>query len=232
MAIKTKTVKRTVKKVSYVSTPETQPLPILTDRLNSSVILEHKKIAGGIGIAIILIVLLVVLFKSIFIAAIVNGEPITRLSVISALEKQGGKATLDSLITKKLIFQEAKKRNISVMQSDIDSETKKITANLQAQGSTLDQALASQGMTISDLNDEIKVQITIDKMVGTGVTVTEKEVNDFVAANKAQMTPGITEAQFREQATQQLKQQMVQAKTQNFIKSLQDKAKIIHFVSY
>jgi hypothetical protein len=211
---------------------KTSSLPIHTHPLDSSVILKHKKLAGGIGIAIVAIVLLAVLFKSVFIAAIVNGEPISRLSVVTALEEQGGKTILDNLITKKLILQEAKKRNVSITQNDIDSETKKITANLQAQGSTLDQALASQGMTSADLNDQLKVQIALDKMVGTDIAVTEKEIDDFVAANKSQMTPGITEAQFREQAIQQLKQQKLQTKTQEFIKSLQNKAKIFRFVSY
>lgn len=229
---KIKPAGRIAKELPPISAPKIQRLSIHFNRFDSSVILRNKKISGGIGIVIIVIVLLVVLFKSVFIAAIVNGEPISRLSVVTALEKQSGKTTLDSLITKKLILQEAKKRNIVVTQNDIDSEIKKITANLQTQGSTLDQALASQGMTRSDLNDEIRVQLAIDKMVGTDVSVTEKEINDFAAANKAQMTGGITEAQFREQATGELKQQKLQTKTQELIKSLQGKAKVVRFVSY
>lgn len=231
MAIKAKT-KTSTKKIIPAPVLKTSSLPTNTYHFDSSVVLKHKKLAGGIAIAVIVVVLLAVLFKSVFIAAIVNGEPISRLSVVTALEKQGGKTVLDNLITKKLILQEAKKRNISVTQSDIDSEIKKITVGLQAQGSTIDQALAAQGMTRADLNEQLEVQIAINKMVGTNVAVSEKEVDDFVAANKAQMTQGTTEAQFRIQATQQLKQQKLQIKIQDFIKNLQDKANIIHFVSY
>lgn len=212
--------------------PKTQTSSAHPKRFGSSVLLKNKKLSLGIGIIVVIIVLLGILFKSVFIAAVVNGEPITRLSVVTALEKQSGKATLSSLITKKLILQEAKKKNIAVNQNDIDSEIKKIEANLQTQGSTLDQALVSQGMTRSDLNDAIRVQVAIGKMVGAGVSPTEKEINDFVTANKGQMTEGTTETQFREQATEQLKQQKLQAKTQEFIKNLQDKAKVVHFVSY
>ena len=232
MAIKTKTPSKTVKKIAPVTALKTPSLSTNTYHFDSSAILKHKKLAGGIAIAVIALVLLAVLFKSIFIAAIVNGEPISRLSVVTALEKQGGKTVLDNLITKKLILQEAKKRNISVTQGDIDSETKKISVGLQAQGSTIDQALAAQGMTRADLNDQLEVQVAINKMVGADVAVSEKEVDDFVAANKAQMAQGMTEAQFRTQATQQLKQQKLQIKIQDFIKNLQDKANIIHFVSY
>ena len=232
MAIKTKTPSKTDKKITPVTALKTPSLSTNTYHFDSSAILKHKKLAGGIAIAVIALVLLAVLFKSIFIAAIVNGEPISRLSVVTALEKQGGKTVLDNLITKKLILQEAKKRNISVTQGDIDSETKKISVGLQAQGSTIDQALAAQGMTRADLNDQLEVQVAINKMVGADVAVSEKEVDDFVAANKAQMAQGMTEAQFRTQATQQLKQQKLQIKIQDFIKNLQDKANIIHFVSY
>jgi len=191
---------------------------------------KQKRIAGITGIVVIAAVL-IFLLKNIFIAALVNGQPITRLSIISALEKQSGKTTLDGLITKKIILQEAQKRKVSVAQSDIDAEIKKITASLQTQGLTLDQALAYQGMTKSDLNNELKVQVALNKMIGT-VTVTEKEINDFITENSSQMTPEMTETQFREQAIQTLKQQKLQAKTQDFIKNLQDKAKIIRFVSY
>jgi parvulin-like peptidyl-prolyl isomerase len=232
MAVKAKTTRRTTKKITPVSAPKVQSLSTNPKRLDLSFVLKHKKISGGIAIAVVVIVLLAVLFKSVFIAAVVNGEPISRLSVVTALEKQGGKTALDSLITKTLILQEAKRRNITVTQNDIDAEIKSITANLQSQGSTLDQALASQGMTKADLNDAVKVQVAVTKMVGTDVTVTEKEIDDFVTANKAQMAQGTTDVQFRGQAITQLKQQKLQTETQAFIKSLQDKAKVLRFVSY
>lgn len=232
MAIKIKTPRKTIKKQKSVAVFKTLPQRADVTRIDSSLFLKHKKIIGGIAIVVIIAVALGVLFKSIFIAAVVNGEPITRFSVISILEQQGGKTTLESLITKKLILQEMKKRNISVTQSDLDSEIKIINSNLESQGSNLDQALTSRGMTKSDLNDELKIQIGLNKMVGTNVTVTEKEIDDFVTANKSQMAQGTSDAQFREQVTLQLKQQKLQTETQNFIKSLFDKAKITHFVSY
>lgn len=232
MAAKAKTTSKVTRKSSSVSTSKSGSLPINTKNFDLSIVFKNKKISGVIAIAIVVVVLLAILFKSVFVAALVNGEPITRLSVVAALEKQGGKTMLDGLITKKLILQEAAKRNISVTQNDIDAEIKKITANIQAQGSTLDQALAAQGMTKSDLNDEIKIQIAVNKMVGTEVTLTAKEIDDFVAANKSQMAPGVTEVQFREQATARLKQQKLQTKTQEFLKNLQDKAKILRLVSY
>ncbi|MCR4330711.1 MAG: SurA N-terminal domain-containing protein, partial [Patescibacteria group bacterium] len=50
--------------------------------------------------------------KGVFVAATVNGSPISRLSVVQQLEKEGGKNTLDSLITERLIESEVKKMGI------------------------------------------------------------------------------------------------------------------------
>ena len=230
----TKTVKKTIKKEAPIAVKNVQPKTIAVKLPNSfSLLKKNKKITiGAIAIVVIaVLIILAVLLKSLFVAAIVNGQPITRLSVINSLEKQSGKTVLSNLIVKQLIFQEAKKKNISVTQGDVDTEIKRITSNLQNQGSTLEQALVSQNLTMSDLNDEIKIQLTVTKIAGDIVS-TQKEVDDFVSANKAQMAPGVTDAQFKEQAVAALKQQKLQTKIQELIKNLQAKANIVHFVSY
>ena len=66
-------------------------------------LVKRKYLSIGIGIAFILLVLF--LLKSVFIAAIVNGQPVWRIPLIRNLEKQGGKQVLNSLITNILIYQ-------------------------------------------------------------------------------------------------------------------------------
>ena len=175
---------------------------------------------------------LLYVFKGLFVVALVNGEPISRIEVIKALEKQGGKATLDSLVTKKLIAQEARSKNITISQDEIDEEIKKITENLKKQGTTIDKVLETQGMTKTQLNEEIKLQLSIQKMVGKDPEISDKELDELVIANKAQFPEGTTDEQMRTQSREQLKQQKIQQKTQEFIKSLQDKAKATYFVQY
>ena len=114
-------------------------------------------------LGIVLLVLLAVLFRNLFVAAMVNNHPISRLAVISELEKQGGKQTLESLITKSLIVQEADKRHIEISQKDIDGEIKKIQNNLASQGQTLEQVLQLQNMTKDQLVEQIKLQKIIEK---------------------------------------------------------------------
>lgn len=229
---KTKSVIKTTKKPQSASVEKIQTESNQPNRFNQLILVEKKKLAVGIGLAIVLVIALLFIFKSFFIAALVNGEPISRLSVVSELEKQGGKATLDRLITKRLILQEAKKRNVTISQSDIDQEIKKIAANLESQGTTIDKALESQGMSNVQLTEELKIQLFVNRMAGENIEITDKEIAEFITANKDQFPEGTAEDKLRLQAIEQIKQQKLQVKIQEFIKSLRDKAKIINFVQY
>lgn len=184
-------------------------------------------------VASIIIVLGILYFgKGLLVAAIVDGQPISRLSVVSELEKQGGKTALDSLVTKTLILNEAKKKNITVNQTDVDNQIKNIQTQIESQGSTLDQELAAQGMTKTDLSDQVRIQLILDKLVGQNVSVSDKEISDYIAANKDQLPQGATDATLSAQVKQQITQQKVQQKVQVFLQSLRNKAKITYFINY
>ena len=194
--------------------------------------IKHNKTALGVFAAIIILFVFVYFFKGLFVAATVNGEQISRIAVIREIEKQNGKATLESLITKKLILQDAKKNNISITQADIEGEINKISANLKNQGTTLDKALEAQGMTRTQLNEEIKIQLIIQKATAIEPKITDKEINDYIETNKSLFPEGTTDAQIKEQSIAQLKQEKQQQKTQEYIKNLQDSSKTIYFIKY
>ena len=179
---------------------------------------------------LILILALVYFSRRYLIAVTVNDKFISRLAVLNKLEKQGGKKILETMITQVLIQQEAEKRKIIVNQKDIDGEMKKIEANVSSQGSTLDQALQTQGMTKNDLTEEIKIQLMLQKMAGNDIKISDKEIDDFINANKNQQ--GFDKEIPKEQVATQLKQQKLQQKMQSFITDLKAKAKINYFVSY
>jgi galactitol-specific phosphotransferase system IIB component len=185
-----------------------------------------------VGIAIIVIAALLYYFRSLFVAAIVNGQPISRFSLIQQLEKQGGKQVLNIAVTKTLIEQEARKKNISVSQKDIDNELKKTETSLAAQGQTLDQALAAQGMSRSDYADQVRLQQLIQKMVGKDITVSEKEVNDYLETNKGSIPEGSNMDQIKKSVRDQLRQQKLSTKIQSWIAQLQKDAKITYFLNY
>ncbi|MEK7633806.1 MAG: SurA N-terminal domain-containing protein [Patescibacteria group bacterium] len=179
---------------------------------------------------LVLVLGLVYFLRRYLIAATVNGKSVSRLAVLKKLEKQGGKKILETMITEAIIQQEAEKRKIVISQKDVDAEMKKIEANVTSQGSTLDQALQNQGMTKNDLTKEIKIQLMLQKMAGNDIKISDKEIDDFISANKNQQ--GFDREIPREQAVSQLKQQKSQQKIQSFLSDLKTKAKITYFVNY
>lgn len=171
-----------------------------------------------------------------FIAASANGQLISRLSVIKILEKQGGKTTLDTIILKALINQEAKKRKINISENELKAEISKIESNVTSQGTTLDALLLQQGMTKKDLTEEIKVQLLVTKMAGSDIVATDKEIDEYLTSQKEQFSLSSTEETApeitREQAKEGIKQQKLQEKIQTFVADLKAKAKINYFIKY
>lgn len=216
MANKTKKLKtETESEMHETSTPSQKPL---------------KKIYLIPAILIILAGLLFY-FKGLFIAAMVNGQPIARTTIIHELEKQAGKRALESLITKELVLQEAKKRNVTVSQKELDEEGKKIKASIESQGQSLDAMLASQGMTKQDYLEEVRLQKLLQKMVGE-VKVTDAEVEKFMQSNSQMMTEGTNTEEMKKSLKQSLEQEKLNQKYQTFIADLKKTAKINYFVTY
>lgn len=182
-------------------------------------------------IVIIVLALLIWIFKNQFIVATVNGQPITRLALINELEKKSGKSVLESLVTEKLIVQEATKKNIEVTTNDVNGEIAKIEKSITAQGQNLDTVLTQQGMTRADLTKQVKLQLMLKKMVGK-IEVTQKEIDKYIEANKASIPENSNMTTIKTQVTQQLQQQKLSEKISSFITALQKKAKIEYWKNF
>jgi foldase protein PrsA len=183
-------------------------------------------------LAVVLLAILLYAFRSVFVAAMVNGQPVTRLSLVQELEKQNGKQALNSLVTKTLIFQEARKQNVNVSDQEVDAELKKIEQNLSAQGQKLDQVLELQGMTKEGLIEQIRIQKLIEKMVGKDIKVSDKEVQDYIADNRESFPEDANQQQINSQVREQLQQQQLNEKVQTWLDKLQKDANINYFVNF
>lgn len=223
-------VRNTKKKVMAVRTDKKTSSSSIEKEISS--LKNISKFNVILILAIIIIIGLLYSFRSVLVAATVNGTPISRISEIKEAEKQSGKQALNVLITKALVSQEAEKRKIVVSQDEIDSEVKKIQSNLEKQGQNLDQLLAAQGMTRNDLTDQIKLQKMVEKMVGQDVKVTDKEINDYIEQNKASIPENMKPDEVKVNVKKQLTQQKLNEKIQTFIESLQKKAKIDYLVKF
>lgn len=157
-------------------------------------IISKKSVPFIIAAVILVIVLVVVLFKSpqLFgtaqdkVVARINGEVITKDELYDVLVAQGGAEALDSLISNKIIDLELKKKGFEVTDADVDAELQKMIAQYGGQES-FDQALASYGYTNSDIKKNIKMNLSATKLVGTDVVVTEEDMKAYFDQNKASL---------------------------------------------
>lgn len=191
-------------------------------------VLDSKK-----TMAILIILLLigaVFYFKDYFLAATIDGKTISRWSVIERLEKQSGKQMLDSIITEKLIQNEAEQQGLAVTDEEVAAEIKTIETSVAAQGSTLEEALAGQGLAMEDFKKSLKLQKALEKLLSDKIKVTEEEINQSLG-DKAGIPAG-KEEEIREQIAQQLKSQKLNQEASKYIEELRAKVKIKYFMQY
>ena len=183
-------------------------------------------------LGIIVVALILAYFsKNLFVAATVDGVSISRLSIISKLEKASGKGLLDSMITEKLIQSEAKAKKIVVSDEDVNTQIKTIEDQITAQGSTIDEALATQGMSMDDLKKQIMLQKQVEKLIGDKIVVTDQEIAQYITDNEVSVQSG-QEAMINEQVKSQLMSDKFSAEVETLISNLKAKAKIKYFVKY
>ena len=190
--------------------------------------LSRKK--AIIALIVIIVVILLVIFRNQFVVATVNGQPISRFALIQELERQSGKTTLDVLITKTLIAQEASKRNITVTDQDLNNETKRIEDSLKAQGQDLSALLASQGMSKDEFMEQIKIQVLVKKLLADKIKVTDQEVNDYHNKNKDSLPKDMDEKKLKDEIKNQLEQQKLSQESNTFVSDLRSKAKINYYL--
>jgi foldase protein PrsA len=185
-----------------------------------------------IGLAILCLGLFLFNYKNLLIAAMVNNRPITRLSLIRELEKQAGQQTLDTLISKSLILQEAEKQNIKIGQERIEEKIKEIEDQVKSQGADLDTLLANQGQTRKSLEGEIKIQLLIEEMVGKDIQITDEELKNYFEENKEFLGENPDFETMKEGLREQLRQQKINDQLSAWLEDLKSKANIHYFLKF
>ena len=170
-------------------------------------------------------------YRGLLVAATVNGNPISRLSVINELEGRSGKAALDSLIIKKLINDEFAAKNLSINEGDVDSKVKEIEDQLKVQGQTLESALSAEGMSKNALREQIRIQLKLEKLAEAEVNISDEDVNKYIEENKIPIEKD-KGAETKNQIKEQLRQQKLQEVIPTIIQNLKSQAKINYIVNY
>lgn len=207
--------------------------PVVKKSLFPKLKMSKKNIGIALGILFVIGVLGNLFYlKGLFVAATVNGSPITRWSIVGDLEKRAGKATLDAFITKKLIADAAKAKGIVVSSSDVNTEVQKIEASVAAQGTTLDAALLGQGMTRQDFTEQILVRKQIEQILADRLVVSDEELEQYASTSRTPGLKGTALDEWNNQAREQLKEQKFNKEAGEWMKDLRANAKIQYYVEY
>lgn len=227
------------KKVAVKKTPETKVVETKvsvadTSKPKNTRSLPAMKVKRSYLIAAVIVVALLGLayyYRSLFVVAMVNGQPISRFAYITELERMSGQQAMNALVTKKLILQEADKQNVSVSDEEVDKEIASIEANLKSQGQDLNSVLTLQGLTREALREQIYLQKLIEKMVGDKVKVTDEEVATYIENNQDTLPQDQSEEEQKKAVREQLKQQKLNEQVQSWLQKLQQDAQINYLIS-
>lgn len=184
-------------------------------------------------IAVILVVAAGLFFaKSLFVVAVVNGTPIMRLAIVKELEKRSGKQALESIITKKLVDDELKKKNISISDEEVAQEIQKIEAQIAQQGGTLQAILDGQGMSRAELSEQIASQKKLEKLFSSTVTVSDEDVATYIKNTKTTILEGEEGKAQTAQLKDQLRQQKLSSEIDQWIADIKKAASITYLKTY
>lgn len=117
----------------------------------------------------------------------VDDVEITRDELNEAMARQYGEPTLNSLISEKIIELEIEKEDIKVDSKEIDEEFD-LMAEQYGGKEGLEQAMAASNLTEEDIKDQIEEKLSIEKLLGDDVKVTDDEIKEYYEKNKDKFT--------------------------------------------
>ncbi len=170
--------------------------------------------------------------RSFFVAAIVDGEPISRLAVIQELEKRSGGQALDTMVVKKIILKRALEQGISISNDDVEGELDTLRDRMSQQGGTLEDALKAEGLTVDQFKEQIILQKALEKILEDKVAVSDDEIKAYLDKTKATKPAAMTDEDFKGRIREQLKSQKFGVAAEAWLIEQKQKANIQYFVDY
>lgn len=212
----------------------TADINTVSEAKTGSIVISYRQLAlGGAGLFAVLLVVGAFLFtRGYIVAATVNGSPISRLAIVSELEKQGGKQALEAVIQEKLLADALAEKKIVITEEVVDAEIKLIEENVRGQGGTLEAALEQQAMTLEVLREQIKTQKGVEEAIADKLVISDEEVAAYAKTAGIDKPAEMTEPEFADAIKSQLKQQKLQTEAAAFVQSLTDSANITYYISY
>jgi len=112
-----------------------------------------------------------------------NGESISKDELYNKMVEQYGSATVDQIISDKIIAAEAKKQKVTVSTSTLNTEIDKLKAQYGSDDA-FNQALASNNTTLEDVKKDLKNYLILKKLMEPDIKITDEEMKSYFEKNK------------------------------------------------
>lgn len=213
-------------KKSIAKTKPNPPYSSVNSWLDKLSSLKKFKTSKKLYIALVIagLLALAIYKKEWFIAATVNGAPVTNLELQMRLNKQFRTQTLNQLVNEKIILSEITKNNSVPTEAEVSKKISEIETNVGGK-QALDALLSQQGQSRESIRQQIKLQLGIEKLYANEATVSAEKVAEFIEQNKDQMQ-ATESAQQEKEATENIKNQKVTQIFSQKFQELRQKAKI------
>lgn len=182
----------------------------------------------ALGVLAVALLILVSVNKGWVIAAVVDGQPIFSWQLHSTLRTRYGQQTLEGMIGEVLIHKEAQKAGVSVTAVDLKEKQNEILSSLGTEVS-LEDFLKFQGLTEADFNQQLKMQLTVERLLTKDMKVSESDIDNFIATNSATLV-ATEPAQLREEAKKAIISNEVSEKLQPWFLELRQKSNVMKFL--
>lgn len=115
--------------------------------------------------------------------AIVNGEKISRDDLYEAMYNSSGSSTLEDLIVRVLVDQEAKKAGVSVSDSELQDQIQKIINEQYGSESVFESTLQYYGMTRQAFEDQWRTYLLAEKILKPSLSASDEEIQAYFDAH-------------------------------------------------
>jgi len=166
--------------------------------------------------------------KGLLVAAVVDGRPVWSWELNGVLVDRYGKQTLEGIISEKLIESEARKQGVVMTPAEVAAREEEIVKGLGG-GMSLEEILKIQGLSKSEFNRQIALQLTVQKLLGRDLVIAESDLDNYIATNRATLV-ATQEAALRSEARQAILDGYIGEKLQPWFNELKAKAKVLRFL--
>jgi len=116
------------------------------------------------------------------VPAIVDGRPITRFALWSRLEQSYGQQALDDMQNEAILDRAIAKAGVTVEQKAVDAQMDSLNKQFESLGG-LDEALKQRGLTRTELEKQVRTQLSVEKILSDQVTVSDEEIKKEYDSN-------------------------------------------------